>query len=97
MADAMFDATSQQTPQERQLFPQVMTKRWGPTTPVHISSTMAASASTVAAATQSNTTFGSQLNQSLWAFDPINHRNQPYGMPSSFMVGHHTNPYTFSE
>ncbi|KEH15977.1 hypothetical protein MTR_0401s0010 [Medicago truncatula] len=58
---------------------------------------MPASASNFASAAQSNVSFGAQPNHSLWTFDPINHMNHPYGMPSSFMVGHHTNPSTYSE
>jgi len=97
MADATFDAISKQTPQATPTIGASYDETMGATILVHISSTMPASASTVVAAAQSNASFGAQLNQSLWAFDLINHMNQPYGMPSSFMVGHHTNPSTFLE
>ncbi|KEH33479.1 hypothetical protein MTR_3g040260 [Medicago truncatula] len=69
----------------------------GVTIPSHISSNMPASASTVVAAAQSNASFGAQSNQSLWTFYALNNRNYPYGMPPSFIVGHHTNPSTYSE
>jgi len=97
MANTTFDATSQQSPQATPTVGASHTETMGETILAHISSTMPASASNGAAAAQSYASFGAQLNQSLWAFDQINHRNFPYGIPSSMMVGHYTNPYTFSE
>jgi len=64
MADATFDATSQQSPQVTPNVGASHDDTMGVTIPAHISSTMPASASTVAAAAQSNTSFGAQLNQS---------------------------------
>jgi len=62
-----------------------------------ISSTIPVTTSTVAAVTQSNVNFGNPLVQNPWSFDPPNLRNQPYGMPPSFMVGLHNNPSNVSE
>ena len=56
--------------------------------PTHVSLTIPAAASTVVVATQSQVGFGSQPYPNTWFFD----RNQPYGMPSSFMAGLHTIP-----
>ena len=63
----------------------------------HISSTIPITTSTVVAVTQSNANFGNPLVQNPWSFDPPNLRNQPYGMPPSFMVGLHNNPSNVSE
>jgi len=58
---------------------------------------MPATTTTVNAAAQSNAGFGGQSSQGSWFFDLVNHRNHPYGMPLSFIVGLHTNPSTFSK
>jgi len=76
---------------------QTLMKRWGETIPVHISSTVPITTSTVAAVTQSNANFNNLLVQNPWSFDPSNLRNQPYGMPSSFMMGLHNSPPVISE
>jgi hypothetical protein len=69
----------------------------GATVPADISSTVPVTTSTVAAVTQSNANFVNSLVQNPWSFDPSNLRNQPYGMPPSFMVGLHNNPSNISE
>ena len=69
----------------------------GATIPSHVSSIVPATTSTVAAVTQSNADFGNSLVENPWSFDPSNLRNQPYGMPPSFMVGLHNNPSNVSE
>jgi len=97
MFDATFDVTVQQSPQATPTVSASYTETMGTTIPANVSSTIPAFASTVDAVAQSNASFGGQPNQSLWAFDPINHRNQPYGMPSSFMEGLHTDPSIYSE
>ena len=90
MADATFDATSQQSPQTTPTIGESHDDTVGATVSTHVSSTMPASASTVAVATQSNASFITQLNQSLCIFDMVNHRNQPYDMLSSFMAEYYT-------
>jgi len=69
----------------------------GATIPAHTSSTVSVTTSTVAAVTQSNANFGNPLVQNPWSFDPSYLRNQPYGMPSSFMMGLHNSPPVVSE
>jgi len=90
------DATSQQNPQAMPILGSSYTEGVGATIPTHVSSTTPAAALSIAAAPQSNASFGG-LSQGSWFFDPANHRSNPYGMPSSFMVGLHTNPSSFSE
>jgi len=97
MADTTFDVTSQQILQVTPTIGASHDEMLGVTMPSHISSTMPALALTHAAAAQTNASFGAQPNQSLWTFDPLNNINYPYGMPPSFMVGHHTNPSIYSE
>ena len=69
----------------------------GATIPAHVSSTVPVTTLTVAAVTQSNANFGNPLVQNLWSFDPSNIRNQPYRMPSSFMIGLHNSPPVVSD
>jgi len=69
----------------------------GATIPAHISSTVPVTTSTVAAVRQSNGNFNNPLVQNPWSFDLSNLRNQPYGMPSSFMMGLHNSPPIVSE
>ena len=64
----------------------------GVTIPAHISSTVLVKTSTVAAVTQFNVNFNNLLVQNPWSFDSSNLRIQPYGMPSSLMIGLHNNP-----
>ncbi|KEH25961.1 hypothetical protein MTR_6g038440 [Medicago truncatula] len=61
--------------------------------PTHISSTIPATTSTVAATAQSQVGFRSQSYPNTWLFD----RNQPYGMSSSFTKDLHTNSSSFSK
>jgi len=61
--------------------------------PTHVSSTIPTVASTIVVAAQSQVGFVSQSYPNTWFFD----RNQPYGIPSSFMAGLHTNPSSYSE
>nr|ABD32458.2 hypothetical protein MtrDRAFT_AC151521g51v2 [Medicago truncatula] len=88
MADTTFDATSLQSPQVTPTVGAGYDETTGGTIPAHISSTMPTSASIVVAAAQSNASFGAQLHESLWAFDPLNHKlsiwhaSILYGMPS---------------
>jgi hypothetical protein len=58
MADTTFDATSQQSPQVTPTIGASHTETMGAIIPVHISSTMHALVSTVAATAQSNASFG---------------------------------------
>jgi hypothetical protein len=69
----------------------------GATIPAHTSSTVPVTTSTIVAVTQSNTNFGNPLVQNPWSFDPSNLRNQPYGMPPSFMMGLNNSPLVVSE
>ena len=53
--------------------------------------------SSTVAATQSIANLGSQSSQGFWIFNPINHRNQLYGIPASYMAGLQINSSAFSE
>jgi hypothetical protein len=92
VADAALEVTSQQNPQVTPIVGVSHTETLGATMPIHVSSTIPAAASTSSTAAQSQVGFGSQSYPNTWFFD----RNQPYGMPSSFMAGLHTNPSSFS-
>jgi hypothetical protein len=83
MTDATFEVTSQQNPHVTPTVGVSRTEALGATMPTHVSSTKPAAASTVAAAAQSQVGFGSQSYPNTWFFD----RNQPYGMPTSFIAG----------
>jgi len=94
MVDATLEATSQQNPQVAPTVGTSHTEALGATMPTHVSSTIPVASSTVVAAAQSQVGFGSQSYPNTWFFF---YRNQPYGVPSSFMVGLHTNPSSFSK
>jgi len=87
------EVTSQQSSQVTPTVGVSHTETLGATMPTHVSSTIPATTSAVAAAAQSQVGFRSQSHPNTWFFD----RSQPYGMPSSFMAGLHTNPSSFSE
>jgi len=97
MEDTSLNVNPQQSPQTTSSHGANIDETVGVTIPAHISSTVPVTTSTVAAVTQSNTNFGNPLVQNPWSFDPSNLRNQPYGMPSSFMVGLHNSPLVVSE
>jgi len=69
------------------------TETLGAMIPTHVSSTIPATTSTVAAAAQSQVGFGSQSYPNTW----FSNRYQLYDIPSSFMIGLLTNPSSFSE
>ena len=93
MTDATLEVTSQQNPQVKPTVDVSHTKALVETMSSQVSSTIPAAASTVVAAAQSQVGFRSQSHPNTWFFN----RNQPYGMPSSFMAGLHTNLSSFSE
>jgi len=70
---------------------------FGTTIPTIVSPSSPAVVSSTVAATQSNANPGSQSSQGFWNFNPVNHRNQSYGMPASYMEGLQTNLFAFSE
>jgi len=97
MENTSLNVIPQQSPQTTPSHGTNVDKTMGAMIPAHISSTIPVTTSTVAAVTQSNANFGNPLVQNRWSFDPSNLRNQPYGMPTSYMVGLHNNPSSVSK
>ena len=92
MENTSLNIVPQQSPQTMPSHGANVYETMGATFPAHVSSTIPVTTSTVAAVTQSNANFVNPLVQNQWSFDLSNLKNQPYGMPLSFMVGLHNNP-----
>jgi len=97
MENTSLKVIPQQSPQTTPSHGTNVDEMVGATIPAHISSTIPVTTSMVVAVRQSNVNFGNPLVQIPWSFDPSNLRNQPYGMPTSFMEGLHNNPSNVSE
>jgi len=97
MDNSSLNVNPQQSPHTTPSHGTNIDETMGATIPAHISSTVLVTTSTVAAVTQSNANFNNLLVQNPWSFDLSNLRNQPYGMPSSFMMGLHNSPPVVSE
>jgi len=92
MDDSSLNVHPQQSPHTTPSHGANVDETVGATIPAHVSSTVPVTTSTVATVTLSNVNFGNPLVQNPWSFDPSNLRNQPYGMPPSFMMGLHNSP-----
>ena len=96
MESTSLNVIPQQSPQTTPSHGTNVDERVEATFPTHVSSTTPVTTSTVAAVTQSNANIVNPLVNP-WSFDPLSLRNQPYGMPTSYMAGLHNNPSNFSE